>query len=50
MSQTVPAKIQATTWLDAKTYDALAALAEQNERSIAAELRLAIRAYLAKAA
>jgi hypothetical protein len=40
----------AATWIDAATYQRLAQLAADNERSLAAELRLAIKSHLAKAA
>lgn len=42
------AKLQAATLLDAETYAALARAAEENERSVAAELRLAIKNHLAQ--
>jgi hypothetical protein len=37
---------QAATMLEPRLYDALADLAQRNERSLAAELRLAIRAHV----
>jgi hypothetical protein len=41
-------KVQAATMLEPEIYDALAQLAESNERSVAAELRLAIKKHLSK--
>jgi hypothetical protein len=41
-------KAQAATLIEQSIYDALIALAKANERSVAAELRLAIQNHLAK--
>ena len=43
-------KVQVATQLEPDTYDALAALARVHERSVAAELRLAIKNHLASLA
>lgn len=42
-------KVQVATMVEPELRDALSALAEANERSTAAELRLAIRAYVERA-
>jgi hypothetical protein len=41
-------KFQVATLLDPETYAEFARIAEQNERSVAAELRLAIKLHLAR--
>ncbi len=46
--ETREGKIQVATVVDQRVYTELAALADQNERSLAAELRRAIRNHLAK--